>query len=333
MQRWQHDNTPLSRTGVQEVMQALGRNTNVTHFIFRHIGEEWALEEIAAMVAANSSLEALELDFCLQDTRNAHAFVRGCGALGDALRGNASLKRIEIESVPIGDEGAQALAPGLGQTTRLEHFVPSNCCVGPAGCAALLEAYATIGTLRSVNFWNCSLGVDGCRALRNLLWKTCTLHTLQLGQSGVCDQGARLLAEGLAKCASPVRVDLTCNHLNADSGILLAKAIRANPLIRGLAGAYNHFDRRRMLPHVLASKGILYCVGIHRDKHFQRNIQRVADMKSLVIKLALIFLKQFPQLVVLNIIDQFDDACVLSFRQKNNKLTDIRHSIDSICAD
>ena len=179
-----------------------------------------------------------------------------------------AIRALVLESVPLGDAGAQALSgllaggpPGL---SRLAELHVNFCGIGPAGGRALLRQQLPAGRpLRVLNLEGNSLGDDGAAAAAAVLGAAPLLEALDLCGNGVGDRGAAALgdalrghvalrqlflrdnaigdggAQALAEAlshpgASLEELHLVGNRFGADGAAALAAALRASGALRVL---------------------------------------------------------------------------------------------------
>eukprot|EP00756_Hemistasia_phaeocysticola_P042325 Hpha_TRINITY_DN16963_c3_g2::TRINITY_DN16963_c3_g2_i1::g.55580::m.55580 len=154
-----------------------------------------------------------------------HMLARYCGA-----EGASTVTELRLDYNQMGEQGLEVLSDGLAPMQVL-HTISLDCnSIGPRGVSALSKRFlSTSITLRAVLLNNNSIGDEGvetvcsslsrsdtkldslhmqqvgltakgCGAVRALLLKCQTLQTLLLSRNpGIGDEGAALLAQGLAK--------------------------------------------------------------------------------------------------------------------------------------
>lgn len=111
-----------------------------------------------------------------------------------------SLQHIRIPDQPIGDEGVQALSMAIGyghpskRMDRLETLNLTGCGIGSVGAASLLEimSFKHLTSLDLSN--NPTIGNDAIGKLTESAPFYKSLYTLELGHTGLGDDGAKALA-------------------------------------------------------------------------------------------------------------------------------------------
>ena len=181
---------------------------------------------------------------CLASTENLGK--DGAVAISEALNVNASMKKLNVLSNSIGDEGYEMLtqvaeAKGIGSLCGLDESQTevdlSKQNLKPID-AKLIAWELTTGyvsaSLTSIDLsWN-DLRKDGAVAVANALHVNASLTELNLNGCSIGKDGAVAIAKSLEVNASLKSIDLSWNQLGKDGAIELAKALHVNASITKL---------------------------------------------------------------------------------------------------
>ena len=149
-------------------------------------------------------------------------------ALGDALRNNTVLLRLNLGNNRLGDAGAESIAAGLAVNTGLRTLNLAHNRVGPLGAAALAQALQVNRVLTSLDLDLNRLHDEGAVQLAPALRVNDVLSTLVLSGNQIGNVGAAALADAIAVNRGLVRLHLKYNRISGEGARLLAEAVLQN---------------------------------------------------------------------------------------------------------
>ena len=152
----------------------------------------------------------------------------GAAALGDALRNNTVLRRLNLGNNRLGDAGAESIAAGLAVNTALRSLNLAHNRVGPLGAAALARALQANRALTSLDLDLNRLHDEGAVQLAPALRDNDVLATLVLSGNMIGNVGASALADAVAVNRGLVRLHLKYNRISGEGARLLAEAVLQN---------------------------------------------------------------------------------------------------------
>jgi hypothetical protein len=152
----------------------------------------------------------------------------GAAALGDALRNNTLLRRLNLGNNRLGDAGAESIAAGLAVNTGLRSLNLAHNRVGPHGAAALARALQANRVLTSLDLDLNRLHDEGAVQLAPALRDNDVLSTLVLSGNMIGNVGAAALADALAVNRGLTRLHLKYNRISGEGARLLAEAALQN---------------------------------------------------------------------------------------------------------
>ena len=173
-----------------------------------NLGED-GFAVIATALRTYSQLESLHL-------QNNNIGLMGCTALADTLRGwgESNLKYLDLDGNAIGDQGLQALAAGMTNST-LEQLYLSNNLITGAGLRSMSEYFQSESCcLETLNLSRINFGDEGAVALAEGLNgnKSLTSMYLDPNQSGITDVGWAAFSKLLCDTSNVNNIYLS-NHI------------------------------------------------------------------------------------------------------------------------
>lgn len=106
--------------------------------------------------------------------------------------------------------------------------------------AALGDALAGNVSLNHLRLWSCNIGVEGAAAIGRALSSNATLLGLYIGDDGsVGDEGAKRMAEGIAKSRSLKEIELYNCKVGAEGSVALGKVLGESQTLEGVSIAFN----------------------------------------------------------------------------------------------
>ncbi|CAE7587060.1 NLRC3 [Symbiodinium sp. CCMP2592] len=141
----------------------------------------------------------------------------GAEAIAAAIAGSVSLKIIALSGSGIGDTGAKEIADVAKGLSRLYQVGLANNCICDCGTQALAAAVMMSTSLRALGLRGNSVGDEGATALAAAAKTSKQLRILDLRENGIGDEGAAALAEAAKTSKSLRTVDLRDNRIG-DAG-------------------------------------------------------------------------------------------------------------------
>ena len=130
----------------------------------------------------------------------------GIGAIADALRINASLTDLNLESNQLGPEGGVALAEALRVNASLTVLNLYGNQLDAAGGSAIADALRVNASLMSLDLLNNSIGAKGGMAFADALRVNTSLTNLDIGYNEIGEAGGVAIADALRVNASLTKV-------------------------------------------------------------------------------------------------------------------------------
>ena len=210
----------------------------LTQLQVRYAGDSYGIAvAVSQMLGSQTLLSSLELDGSELGPKSLRALAKG-------LRGNQTLRELNLGGAHMGDSGIRILVPALA-TTRVQQLslrgndlgdraakdlaklLENNtslrelCCmdnsIGDKGATALAAALRKNATLSTLNLrWN-SIGDEGIAAFGQMLPFNRSLRVLNLIRAAVEDAGAIAVAQGLEANSTLVELSLSKGRNSIDT--------------------------------------------------------------------------------------------------------------------
>jgi hypothetical protein len=143
----------------------------------------------------------------------------------------AGALELNLNSMAIGNAGAEALATVLATNTTLKSLCLCDNGIGTTGARALAAALATNATLTILSLHNNNIGAEGARSLAASLGNNATLKSLVISDNNIGAEGARALAAVLVDTNRTLQLlDLHYDGVTADFTAVKTDRIRVNRL-------------------------------------------------------------------------------------------------------
>jgi hypothetical protein len=155
--------------------------------------------------------------------------------LADEIKGNTTLKQLNLARNPIVFAGAQALSEALASNASLTTLGLERSDLGPAGARAVAEALRTNTSLTELSMEFNEIGVGGAQAIGEALRVNSSISTLWLNGNKIADAGAQAIAAALWSNVTLTGLSLSSNHIHAAGVTALAEAVKANRTLTWLS--------------------------------------------------------------------------------------------------
>ena len=174
-----------------------------------------------AQSIGSTGLEKLDLSGCKITTT-------GAKVLADSLRGNSSIKQLNLSRNFIGDSGVGFLAQSIG-STRLEKLDLSRCKITATGAKVLADGLRGNSSIKQLNLNLNSVGDSGVGFLAQSIGST-ALEILELTVCDITATGAKALADELRGNEHLKVLELQFNAIGDVGSSHLAEVLRTTRL-------------------------------------------------------------------------------------------------------
>lgn len=220
------------------------------------IFDDQTITIMSSAVASAYSLKVLILDSCSLNSTRLRVFTsciiknslieelylsanrigpKDCEQIGAIVKNCSSLRIIDLEKNPIGDDGLRMICSFL-ITFHVDHLESLHLWNTGITCASMpdLASYISLDNssekinLKLLNIGKNKILDDGIMSLKSALVVNSSLKKLGLASCKLSASGIIAVAEIIAANRSLVRVDLRDNHVNVAGILALSQALRHN---------------------------------------------------------------------------------------------------------
>jgi Ran GTPase-activating protein (RanGAP) involved in mRNA processing and transport len=214
----------------------------------------------------------------------------GAKDLSMALRGNATLRHLDLEANCIGADGASALAHALKSNGALQLLNLRNNSIRDGGASELAEALKVNDTLLNLNLRYNEIGPDGAKKLGEALDINGGLIVLNLEANDVGAEGAKHLAEALRNNDTIQELRLRNNRIGTEGAQFLSSALKSNKSLQLLDLETNRIGDggAQSIAHAMQSHNQLQhlnlrgnTIGREGSKHLSKMLSKNRSLKRL----------------------------------------------------
>merc|ERR1711865_551942 len=198
---------------------------------------------LAAALHAHPSLHTLDLS--LNNNMFGGADEGGLKQVGDMLRSDSALLRLDLQSNGINARGAAFIARGLLNNSHIQHLNLAGDKLGSKGLQHLAVALKTQPSLRSIDLTATSSGDVGAQFIASALASNKRLQSfvLMLSRNGISDVGAGAMSPVLGLSSQVLsELHLEHNDITSKGGNSLVTGLGNNTALRILGLAGNDMD-------------------------------------------------------------------------------------------
>ena len=160
----------------------------------------------------------------------------GARAIAFALKGNCTLRRLELQSSCISASGVKALALAIKTSpAALEDLaLLYNRDMGVEGAKALVPLLGGDSALRKLNIYRTAIGDEGAKVIAIALESNTSLLEINLGANAIGPEGAVVLAAALRENTTLLTLKVGSNAIGDDGFKAIAEALGANSALHAL---------------------------------------------------------------------------------------------------
>lgn len=205
--------------GVEDLVERLQENDPKLQSLTMLRGRRFGPEEVGQLC------EALHANCVLQEFHaSGHVMLPPSATrFAEMLAKNASLRRIGLGNADFGDEGLEALAPGIAASISLQAIDLEHKGIGVKGAAALAKALEDSVSLKEIQLNRNPLGEEGLQTLANPCMRR--IEVLELREVNLGDGDGRCLEDLFVHGESLRIVDLSNNSVVGQGVESLAKGL------------------------------------------------------------------------------------------------------------
>ena len=224
-------NRAVTDIGLMALGESLRRNRGLKTLYISHCGiDDQGMKSLASALEMNGSLEELDL--------RGNQVITGVGlmALGESLKRNRGLKKLDISYCGIDDQGMKSIASALEMNGSLEELnLSGNRAVTGVGFMALGESLKSNGDLKTLNISHCDIDDQGMKSIASALEMNGSLEELNLsGNRAVTGVGFMELGESLKRNRGLKTLNISLCSIDDQGMKSLASALDFNSSLEEL---------------------------------------------------------------------------------------------------
>ena len=213
-------NTEMEPAGFADIARSLHQNKTLIELRICYNNAEGTGKMFGDALAINMNLTSLHLSHC-------HLVDSDVCSLAGGLRGSTALKVLEMDNNAFGAGGAAALATALEANDVLQHLCISNNNFGHAGCGALGAMLKKNSTLVKFDIRGCGIGDEGAYLIADgIAFDSVSLKILKIGYNDIGCTGIAALCVALSTNNSITKLFLDGTEVCADGAKALAGVLR-----------------------------------------------------------------------------------------------------------
>ena len=165
----------------------------------------------------------------------------GARAIAFALKGNCTLRRLELQDSCISASGVKALALAIktSPATLEDLALLYNRDMGVEGAKALVPLLGADSALRKLNIYRTAIGDEGAKVIAIALESNTSLLEINLGANAIGPEGAVALAAALRENTTLLTLEVGSNAIGDDGAKAIAEALGANSALHYLRLDHN----------------------------------------------------------------------------------------------
>ena len=159
--------------------------------------------------------------------------------IGEAIKVNKTLQKLDINNNSISDDGAAAISDGLKCNISLQELYMSNNMITSEGAKMIAEAIKVNKTLQKLDINNNSISDDGAVAISDGLKCNISLQELYMSYNMITSEGAKMIGEAIKVNKTLQKLDINNNSISDDGTAAISDGLKCNISLQELNMSYN----------------------------------------------------------------------------------------------
>ena len=186
-----------------------------------------AVAELASLISV-SPLEYISLSRCMLAEND-------LSVICTSMEKCENLTYLDLSHNYISEVAAKAIATYLiGNKCNLQHLYLSNCFLTEEGIAVLAQSFQKLKRLRTLEFSSNIITANGAASIISILDSNSNIRNVLFYNCELCGSNVKTILSELVTKENLTQLDLSCNIISHDDGIIVTGIITSNPLLEYL---------------------------------------------------------------------------------------------------
>ena len=159
--------------------------------------------------------------------------------IGETIKVNETLKKLNIYRNNISDDGATAISDGLKCNISLQELNMSSNKITSEGAKMIAEAIKVNTTLQKLNIADNSISDDGATAISDGLKCNILLQELNMSYNKITSEGAKMIGEAIKVNTTLQKLNIADNSISDDGAAAISDGLKCNISLQELNMSYN----------------------------------------------------------------------------------------------
>ena len=200
--------------------------------------------------------------------------------IGEAIKVNKILKKLDIHGNSISDDGAAAISDGLKYNISLQELYMSNNEITSEGANMIGEAIKVNKILKKLDIYNNSISDDGAAAISNGLKYNISLQELYMSNNEITSEGGKMIGEAIKVNKILKKLDIHGNSISDDGAAAISDGLKYNISLQEL---YMSFNKITSEGAKLIAEAIQVNTTLHTLDLYQYNINDALSFNMTVL--------------------------------------------------
>jgi len=165
---------------------------------------------------------------------------KGGKSIGEGLKYNITLTELEISDASFTDEAMRCLSEGLKSNKSLINVFINKCGITEEGGIALGEALKFNRSIKDLQLNNNNIGEKGGTSIGEALRINLILENIGLAWNNIGTNAGRIIGESLKINRTLTKLDLCNNKIGTEGGQSIGEALKINKVLKYLNINYNN---------------------------------------------------------------------------------------------
>ena len=164
--------------------------------------------------------------------------------IGEAIKVNKTLKKLDVYHNSISDDGAAAISDGLKCNISLQELNMSLNKITSEGAKMIGEAIKMNKILQKLDICSNSISDDGAAAISDGLKCNISLQELNMSLNKITSEGAKMIGEAIKVNTTLQKLNIANNSISDDGAAAISDGLKCNISLQELDTSYNNITSK-----------------------------------------------------------------------------------------